>query len=80
MAHGAAQTKPLIARFSLSFGVESRRVKSICALHGRVVISRMYIMDNIVFSTKKEIINNFPIESTYPPRSTHGGSFELPNT
>jgi hypothetical protein len=31
-AHGAAQTKPLIARFSLSFGVESRVVESICAL------------------------------------------------
>ena len=45
-----------------------------------VVISRMYIMDNILFSTKKEMINNFPIESTHPPRSTHGGSFELPNT
>jgi hypothetical protein len=30
----------------------------------------MYIMDNILFSTKKEIINNFPIESTTPPRST----------
>jgi hypothetical protein len=37
-------------------------------------------MDNILFSTKKEIINNFPIESTHPPRSTHGGSFELPKT
>jgi hypothetical protein len=46
----------------------------------RVVISRMYIMDNILFSTKKEIINYFPIESTHPPRSTHGGIFELPNT
>ncbi len=43
-------------------------------------MSRMYIMDNILFSTKKEIINNFPIESTYPPRSSHGGIFELPNT
>ncbi len=41
----------------------------------------MYIMDNnIHFSTKKEIINNFPIESTHPPCSTHGGSFEHPNT
>jgi hypothetical protein len=55
-------------------------VERICVLCGRVVISRMYIMDNILFSTKKEIINNFPIESTHPPHSTHGGSFELPNT
>jgi hypothetical protein len=46
----------------------------------RVVISRMYIMDNILSSTKKEIINNFPIESTHPPCSTHGGNFELRNT
>ena len=27
----------------------------------------------------REIIDNFPIESTDPPRSTHGGNFELPN-
>ncbi len=37
-------------------------------------------MDNIIFSTKKEIINNFPIESTHPPDSTHGGIFEISNT
>jgi len=31
LTHGAAQTKPLIVRFSLSFGVESRSVERICA-------------------------------------------------
>ena len=68
MAHGDAQTKPLIARFSLSFGVESRSVESICALRGRVVISRMYIMDNILFSTKKEIICGIGVLPTLIPK------------
>ena len=37
----------------------------------------MYIIDNILLGNYNY---NFPIESTHPQRSTHGGSLELPNT
>ena len=64
MVHGVAQTKPLNVRGSLVFrcGVK-KRPAFVC---WDVVIDNKDVIDKILFSTKNEIIDNLPIESTYP--------------
>ena len=51
-----------------------------CTLGPWVIISRMFINDNILFNSKRNIIDNSRLSLRTPLRSTHGGSFELPNT
>jgi hypothetical protein len=55
----------------------------VCYVCGDVT-SRMFINDNILFNSKRNIIDNFPIIyrlSLHTPLcSTHGGRFDLPNT